>query len=173
MTDPHEILLDAEGRMDGAVEAFRRDLNSVRTGRAHPSLIDTLAVDHYGQTQPLNQLGTINAPEARLLSVQVWDASAVQSVVKAIQTSDLGLNPNIDGQLIRLPIPQLTEERRQELVRVVHPEGRGCARSRAKRAAPFARRPQEGRTRGRPHPGRPSPVRGRTAEAYGFARRRR
>lgn len=120
MTHPDEILLDAEERMDGAVEAFRRDLNSVRTGRAHPSLIDTLAVDHYGQTQPLNQLGTINAPEARLLSVQVWDAGAVQSVVKAIQASDLGLNPNIDGQLIRLPIPQLTEERRRELVRVVH-----------------------------------------------------
>ena len=120
MADPDEIMLDAEERMDGAVEAFRRELNGVRTGRAHPSLIDTLAVEHYGQTQPLNQLGTVNAPEARLLSVQVWDAGAVQSVVKAIQASDLGLNPNIDGQLIRLPIPQLTEERRREFVRIVH-----------------------------------------------------
>ncbi len=120
MADPDEIMLDAELRMDGAVEAFQRELASVRTGRAHPSLIEGLQVEHYGQTQPLNQLGTINAPEARLLAVQVWDAGAVQSVVKAIQTSDLGLNPNIDGQLIRLPIPQLTEERRREFVRLVH-----------------------------------------------------
>ncbi|MCY3505125.1 MAG: ribosome recycling factor [Chloroflexi bacterium] len=120
MADPEEIMLDAEMRMDGAVEAFHRELAGVRTGRAHPSLIEGLQVEHYGQTQPLNQLGTINAPEARLLAVQVWDAGAVQSVVKAIQTSDLGLNPNIDGQLIRLPIPQLTEERRREFVRMVH-----------------------------------------------------
>ena len=120
MADPEEIMLDAELRMDGAVEAFRRELAGVRTGRAHPSLIEGLQVEHYGQTQALNQLGTINAPEARLLSVQVWDAGAVQSVVKAIQTSDLGLNPNIDGQLVRLPIPQLTEERRREFVRLVH-----------------------------------------------------
>ncbi|MCY4392792.1 MAG: ribosome recycling factor [Chloroflexi bacterium] len=120
MADPEEIMLDAELRMDGAVEAFQRELASVRTGRAHPSLIEGLQVEHYGQTQALNQLGTINAPEARLLAVQVWDAGAVQSVVKAIQTSDLGLNPNIDGQLIRLPIPQLTEERRREFVRLVH-----------------------------------------------------
>ena len=120
MADPDDIMLDAEMRMDGAVEAFRRELAGVRTGRAHPSLIEGLQVDHYGQTQPLNQIGTINAPEARLLTVQVWDAGAVQSVVKAIQTSDLGLNPNIDGQLIRLPIPQLTEERRREFVRRVH-----------------------------------------------------
>ena len=120
MADPEEIMLDAEVRMDGAVEAFQRELASVRTGRAHPSLIEGLQVEHYGQTQALNQLGTINAPEARLLAVQVWDAGAVQSVVKAIQTSDLGLNPNIDGQLVRLPIPQLTEERRREYVRLVH-----------------------------------------------------
>ena len=120
MADPDEIMLDAELRMDGAVEAFRRELAGVRTGRAHPSLIEGLQVEHYGQTQALNQLGTVNAPEARLLSVQVWDAGAVQSVVKAIQTSDLGLNPNIDGQLIRLPIPTLTEERRREFVRLVH-----------------------------------------------------
>ena len=120
MADPDEILLDAEERMDGAVEAFRRELASMRTGRAHPSLIEHLAVEHYGQTQPLNQLGTINAPEARLLAIQVWDAGAVQPVVKAIQTSDLGLNPSVDGQLIRLPIPQLTEERRREFVRLVH-----------------------------------------------------
>ncbi len=120
MDDPDEIMLDAEMRMDGAVEAFGRELAGIRTGRAHPSLIETLSVEHYGQTQPLNQIGTINAPEARLLTVQVWDAGAVQAVAKAIQASDLGLNPNIDGQLIRLPIPQLTEERRREYVRLVH-----------------------------------------------------
>lgn len=120
MPDPDETLLDAEERMDGAVDAFRRELTGLRTGRAHPSLIEGLAVEHYGQTQPLNQLGTINAPEARLLTVQVWDAGAVRAVVKAIQTSDLGLNPGVDGQLVRLPIPQLTEERRREFVRLLH-----------------------------------------------------
>ncbi|HCV00193.1 MAG: ribosome recycling factor [Dehalococcoidia bacterium] len=118
--DPEEIMLDAEMRMESAVEAFQRELAGVRTGRAHPSLIEGLQVEHYGQTQALNQLGTINAPEARLLAVQVWDAGAVQSVVKALQASDLGLNPNIDGQLIRLPIPQLTEERRREYAKLVH-----------------------------------------------------
>lgn len=120
MPDPDETLLDAEERMDGAVDAFRRELTGLRTGRAHPGLIEGLAVEHYGQTQPLNQLGTINAPEARLLTVQVWDAGAVRAVVKAIQTADLGLNPGVDGQLVRLPIPQLTEERRREFVRLLH-----------------------------------------------------
>ncbi len=119
MPDPEEILLDADDRMDGAVAALKRDLNGVRTGRAHPSLIETLAIDYYGATTPLNQLGTINVPEARMLTIQVWDGSAVKAVEKAILASDLGLNPNVDGQLIRLPIPALTEDRRKELVKVV------------------------------------------------------
>jgi ribosome recycling factor len=119
MDDPDEILLDADERMDGAVTALRRDLNGVRTGRAHPSLLESLAVDYYGATTPLNQLGTVNAPEARLLTIQVWDVGAVKAVEKAIQSSDLGLNPAIDGQMIRLPIPPLTEERRRDLVKVV------------------------------------------------------
>ncbi|MFN0146778.1 MAG: ribosome recycling factor [Dehalococcoidia bacterium] len=123
MADPDDILLGADERMDGAVEALKRELNGVRTGRAHPSLIETLPVDYYGATTPLKQLGTINAPEARLLTIQVWDRSAVQAINKAIQASDLGLNPAIDGQLIRLPIPPLTEQRRKDMVKQVHTKG--------------------------------------------------
>jgi ribosome recycling factor len=120
MADPDELLLDAEERMDGALQALRRELNGVRTGRAHPSLIETLVVDYYGANTPLKQLGTINAPEARLLTIQVWDRSAIKAIEKAIQASDLGLNPAIDGQLIRLPIPTLTEQRRKDMVKTVH-----------------------------------------------------
>jgi ribosome recycling factor len=120
MVDPDEILLSADERMDGAVEALKRELNGVRTGRAHPSLIETLHVDYYGASTPLKQLGTINAPESRLLTIQVWDRGAVRAIEKAIQQSDLGLNPAIDGQLIRLPIPPLTEQRRKEMVKMVH-----------------------------------------------------
>lgn len=120
MADPDEILLGADERMDGAVTALKRELNGIRSGRAHPSLVETLEVDYYGATTPLKQLGTINAPEARLLTIQVWDRGAVRAIEKAIQSSDLGLNPAIDGQLIRLPFPPLTEQRRKELVKLVH-----------------------------------------------------
>lgn len=120
MADADELLLGGDERMDGAVDALKRDLNGVRTGRAHPSLIESLAVDYYGAHTPLKQLGTINAPEPRLLTIQVWDRSAIKAIEKAIQSSDLGLNPAIDGQLIRLPIPTLTEQRRKELVKLVH-----------------------------------------------------
>ncbi|MEO6397382.1 MAG: ribosome recycling factor [Tepidiformaceae bacterium] len=120
MTDPDEILLSAEERMDGAVQALKRELNGVRSGRAHPSLIETLPVDYYGAITPLKQLGTINAPEPRLLTVQVWDRGALKAIEKAFQTSELGLNPAIDGQLIRLPFPPLTEQRRKDLVKLVH-----------------------------------------------------
>lgn len=120
MPDPEELLLEAEERMDGAVQALKRELNGIRTGRAHPSLIESMPVEYYGAVTPLKQLGTINAPEARLLTVQVWDRGAVQAVVKALQASDLGLNPAIDGQLLRLPIPPLTEQRRKEFVKMVH-----------------------------------------------------
>ncbi len=116
MADPDEILLTADEKMDSAITAFRRELNGIRTGRAHPSLIETLPVDYYGAITPLKQLGTINAPEARLLTVQVWDRGAVSAVQKAIQSSDLGLNPAIDGQTLRLPIPPLTEQRRKEAI---------------------------------------------------------
>lgn len=120
MADPEEILLNAEEKMESAIQAFRRDLNSVRTGRAHPSLIESLAVDYYGATTPLKQLGSISAPESRLLSIQVWDKGAVNPIAKAIQASDLGLNPAIEGQTIRLAIPALTEQRRKEFVKLVH-----------------------------------------------------
>ena len=120
MADPDEILLGADERMDGAVQALKRELNGVRTGRAHPSLIETLVVDYYGAATPLKQLGTINAPEPRMLTIQVWDRGALKAIEKAIQGSDLGLNPAIDGQLIRLPFPPLTENRRKELVKLVH-----------------------------------------------------
>jgi len=120
MADAEEILLNADDRMDGAVAALRRELNGVRTGRAHPSLVESLPVDYYGAVTPLKQLGSISAPEARLLTIQVWDRGAVSPIAKAIQASDLGLNPAIDGQTIRLPIPLLTEQRRKEMVRLVH-----------------------------------------------------
>lgn len=120
MADAEELLLDGDERMDGAVDALKRDLTGVRTGRAHPSLIESLAVDYYGAHTPLKQLGTINAPEPRLLTIQVWDRSAIRAIEKAIQSSDLGLNPAIDGQLIRLPIPALTEQRRKDMVKLVH-----------------------------------------------------
>ena len=120
MADADELLLGGDERMDGAVDALKRDLTGVRTGRAHPSLIESLAVDYYGAHTPLKQLGTINAPEPRLLTIQVWDRSAIKAIEKAIQSSDLGLNPAIDGQLIRLPFPALTEQRRKDLVKLVH-----------------------------------------------------
>ncbi len=120
MPDPDELMLDAEERMDGALQALQRELNGIRTGRAHPSLIEHLVVDYYGANTPLKQLGTINAPEPRLLTIQIWDRGALKAVEKAIQSSDLGLNPAIDGQLIRLPIPPLTEQRRKDMVKMVH-----------------------------------------------------
>ena len=120
MADPDELMLDAEERMDGALEALKRELNGIRTGRAHPSLLEHLVVEYYGANTPLKQLGTINAPESRLLTIQVWDRGAVRAIEKAIQTSDLGLNPAIDGQIIRLPIPPLPEQRRRDMVKMVH-----------------------------------------------------
>lgn len=120
MADPEELLLEAADRMEGAIQALKRELAGIRTGRAHPGLIENLNVDYYGTPTPLNQLGSINAPEARMLTVQVWDRSAVSSIEKAIRQSDLGLNPNTEGQTIRLPIPTLTEQRRKDMVRQVN-----------------------------------------------------
>ncbi|MEJ2184805.1 MAG: ribosome recycling factor [Gemmatimonadota bacterium] len=106
--------------MDDAVEAMRREFASVRTGKASPALLDTIKVDAYGSKMPLNQVATVSTPEPRLLVVQPWDKGLLQAVEKAIQASDLGLNPANDGNLIRIPIPQLNEERRRELVRMLH-----------------------------------------------------
>lgn len=109
---------DLKRRMEGALNAFSHDLSGLRTGRAATSLVDQLPVDAYGSMMPLSQLASVNVPEPRLITVQVWDASMAPAVEKAIGNSNLGLNPSREGQLIRLNIPDLTEERRKELVKV-------------------------------------------------------
>jgi ribosome recycling factor len=111
---------DIQRRMHGAVEALKHDLSGLRTGRASTSLLDPVHVEVYGANMPLNQIATVSAPEPRMLSVQVWDRSNVQPVEKAIRSAGLGLNPITDGQNIRLPIPDLTEERRKELAKLAH-----------------------------------------------------
>jgi ribosome recycling factor len=127
-----EALRDAEHRMQSAVGALDRDLASVRTGRARPALVESIKVDYYGTPTPLNQMATINAPEPRLLTIQPWDKSQLGTIEKALQKSDLGLNPANDGNILRLAIPPLTEDRRKELVKVVHKkieEGRVAVRN--------------------------------------------
>ena len=109
---------DLKRRMHGAVEAFRHDLGGLRTGRASTALLDPINVEVYGASMPLNQVATVSVPEPRLLTVQVWDRSNVGPVEKAIRSAGLGLNPVTDGQLVRLPIPELTEERRKELAKL-------------------------------------------------------
>jgi ribosome recycling factor len=109
---------DLKRRMHGAVEALKHDLGGLRTGRASVSLLDPVVVEVYGAHMPLNQVGTVSAPEPRMLTVQVWDRSNVSSVEKAIRSAGLGLNPVTEGQLVRLPIPDLTEERRKELAKL-------------------------------------------------------
>ena len=110
---------DLRRRMHGAVEVLRHDLGGLRTGRASTALLDPVHVEVYGTNMPLNQVATVSTPEARMLSVQVWDRSNVQPVEKAIRNAGLGINPIVDGQVIRLPIPELTEERRKELAKLV------------------------------------------------------
>lgn len=117
MTD--KVLKEAENRMKKSVEALGRDLAGIRTGRANAALVEHLVVDYYGAATPLNQLATIATPEARLITIQAWDRQAVTAIEKAIQKSDLGLNPSNDGTLIRLAIPPLTEQRRKDLAKVV------------------------------------------------------
>ena len=114
-----ELLQDAREHMDKSVEATRSKFGSIRTGRATPALLDRIVVDYYGAQTPLKQLATIHAPEARLLTVQPYDKSSIKAIEKSIRDSDLGLNPSNDGNMIRLSIPPLTEERRREMVKVV------------------------------------------------------
>ncbi len=126
-----ELIKDAVTRMGKSVEHTRNEFNTVRTGRASAALLDRIQVDYYGQPTPLKQLATINVPEARLLTVQPFDPSSLKSIERAIQESELGLTPSNDGKTIRLPVPQLTEERRKELVKVVRglaEEGRVAVR---------------------------------------------
>lgn len=114
-----DVQKDTEDRMKKALEALKRDLQTIRTGRATPSLIDKLHVEYYGTPTPLNQLATVSAPEPRLLVVQPWDKGALPIIEKALQKSDMGFNPTNDGHLIRIPIPPLTEDRRRDMVKVV------------------------------------------------------
>ena len=106
-------------KMDKSIQSLKKDLSSLRTGRANPNMLDTIKVDVYGQMMPIEQLATISVPEARLISVQVWDKGNINLIDSAIQKSELGINPQIDGQLIRLRIPDLTEERRKDLIKVL------------------------------------------------------
>ena len=127
-----EFLDDAKRRMDKSIETTRTEFNSVRTGRASAALLDRIEIDYYGQRTPLKQLASVNVPEPRLLTIQPYDPSSIKAIEKAIQESDLGLTPSNDGKLVRLPIPQLTEERRKELVKVVRhiaEEGRVAVRN--------------------------------------------
>ena len=111
---------DLQRRMHGAVEALKHDLGGLRTGRASTTLLDPIHVEVYGANMPLNQVATVSAPEPRMLSVQVWDRGNVSVVEKAIRNANLGINPIVDGQNIRLPIPDMTEERRKELAKLAH-----------------------------------------------------
>ena len=111
---------DVERRMHGAVESLKGDLSGLRTGRANVALLDPVVVEVYGSMMPLNQVATVSAPEPRMLSVQVWDRANVTAVEKGIAHANLGLNPMIDGQTLRLPLPDLTEERRKELAKLAH-----------------------------------------------------
>ena len=113
-------------KMDKAIEVFLKELSSLRTGRANAAMLDLVKVDVYGQQMPINQVGSITTPEPRMINIQVWDASNIALVDAAIKKSDLGLNPQIDGHLIRLPVPELNEERRTELKKLIKSIGEKC-----------------------------------------------
>ena len=113
-------------KMDKAIEVFSKELSSLRTGRANASMLDLIKVDVYGQQMPINQIGSITTPEPRMINIQVWDLNNVNLVDAAIKKSELGLNPQIDGQLIRLPVPELNEERRTELKKLIKSMGEKC-----------------------------------------------
>ena len=113
-------------KMDKTIEVFAKELTSLRTGRANASMLDLVKVDVYGQAMPINQVASITTPEARMINIQVWDVNNVQHVDAAIQKSELGLNPQVDGQLIRLPVPDLSEERRAEMKKVIKSMGEKC-----------------------------------------------
>jgi ribosome recycling factor len=121
-----EVLSELKQAIEKAKEALRRDLAKLRTGRAHPGMLENLRVDYYGQSTPIAQMATVNVPEPRMLTVKPWDKSQVQAVEKAIRESDLGLNPQVDSELIRIPIPALSEERRKDLVKVAKKNGEEC-----------------------------------------------
>ncbi len=117
---PQSVLKEMEDRMTKAIASLKRDLSTLRAGRANPAMLDRVVVDYYGTPTPLNQLANINAPEPRMLQIQPWDKSALKDIDKAIQQADLGLTPTNDGVIIRIAVPPLTEERRKELVKTAH-----------------------------------------------------
>ena len=113
-------------KMNKTIEVFSKEVSSLRTGRANANMLDLVKVDVYGQKMPINQLGTVTTPEARMINIQVWDLNNVNLIDSAIKKSDLGLNPQIDGQLIRLPVPNLSEERRSEMKKMIKSMGEKC-----------------------------------------------
>ena len=113
-------------KMDKTIQSFKKDISTLRTGRANASMLDIIKVDVYGQKMPINQLGTITTPEARTINIQVWDLNNVSLIDSSIKKSELGLNPQIDGQLIRLPVPDLSEERRNEMKKIIKSMGEKC-----------------------------------------------
>lgn len=119
----NQVFQEYKTKMDKTISVMHDDLKTVRAGKASPSVLDRIRVDYYGSMTPLNQMANISVPEPRLLVIQPYDATAIDNIVKAIEVSDLGINPNVDGKIIRLPFPMLTEERRKELVKVVHKIG--------------------------------------------------
>ena len=121
-----EIISELGASIGKSHEAFKRELSKLRTGRAHAGMLDSIRVDYYGTATPLNQLATVNVPEPRLLTVRPWDKGAVKAVDKALRECDLGINPLLDGDVIRIPIPQLTEERRKDLVKIVKRLSEDC-----------------------------------------------
>lgn len=124
--DLNDLKQDLTRRMDGALETLKREFNGLRTGRAHPGLLEPVRVHAYGSDTPLTQVGTVGTPEPRMLTVQVWDRSLVTAVERAIREAGLGLNPSADGMLVRVPIPQLTTERRNELAKLGHKYAEGA-----------------------------------------------
>ncbi|HYQ40816.1 MAG TPA: ribosome recycling factor [Polyangiaceae bacterium] len=121
-----DVLNELRQAIEKSKEALRRETAKLRTGRAHPSMLDSIRVDYYGQVTPLAQMATVAVPEPRLLTVKPWDKSQVKATEKALRESDLGLNPQVDGDLIRIPIPPLSEERRKDLVKIAKKDGEEC-----------------------------------------------
>jgi ribosome recycling factor len=121
-----EVLKDLSDSMEKAHEMLKRDLSKLRTGRAHPAMLDSVRVDYYGQSTPIPQMATVSVPEPRMLVVKPWEKGQAQSIDKAIRESDLGLNPQLDGDVIRVPIPPLSEQRRKDLVKLAKKNGEEC-----------------------------------------------
>lgn len=121
-----EVLSELKQQIEKSKEALRRELTKLRTGRANAGMLDGLRVDYYGTSTPIGQMATVSVPEPRLITVKPWDKSQVQAIEKALRESDLGLNPQVDGELIRIPIPPLSEERRKDLVKIAKKQGEEC-----------------------------------------------